>query len=60
MKKPTAQTRANRAQKQLERALSNLDAVANYLEEAGLTNQAHSLDAAGEPIEAVRDMLAAL
>ena len=34
------------AQKQLDRALANLDRVANYLEEAGLTAQSGSLDGA--------------
>jgi hypothetical protein len=41
------------AQKQLDRALANLDRVANYLEDAGLSEQAHMLDGAGEPVEAV-------
>jgi hypothetical protein len=48
------------AQKQLDRALASLDRAANYLEKAGLTPQAHALDGAGEPIEALRDVLEAL
>ncbi len=48
------------AQKQLDRALVNLDRIANYLEDAGPSEQAHMLDGAGEPVEAVRDVLAAL
>jgi hypothetical protein len=48
------------AQTQLDRALANLDRAANYLDEAGLTHQAHDLDGAGESIEDLRDVLAAL
>jgi hypothetical protein len=48
------------AEKQLDRALANLDRVANYLEDAGLSEQAHMLDGAGEPVEQVREILAAL
>jgi hypothetical protein len=48
------------AKNQLDRALANLDRVANYLEEAGLQEQAHMLDGAGEPVEEVREILAAL
>jgi hypothetical protein len=48
------------AQKQLDRALANLDRAANYLEAAGLTPQSHDLDAAGKPIEELREILAAL
>jgi hypothetical protein len=48
------------AQKQLDRALANLEHAANRLEEAGLQHQAHDLDTAGEPIERLRDVLAAL
>jgi hypothetical protein len=48
------------AQKQLDRALANLDRAANHLEEIGLTAQSHILDRAGEPIEQLREILAAL
>jgi len=48
------------AQKQLDRALANLDRAANCLEEAGLTPQAHILDGAGESVEELRDTLAGL
>ena len=48
------------AQKQLDRALANLDRVAGYLEEAGLTAQSHSLDGAADRVEDVRETLAAL
>jgi hypothetical protein len=48
------------AQKQLDRALANLDRAANLLEEAGLTPQSQILDGAGGPIEELREILAAL
>ena len=48
------------AQKQLEFALANLDRAANYLEEAGLTPQSHSLDGAADTLDDMREMLAAL
>jgi hypothetical protein len=48
------------AQKQLDRALANLERAANHLEEVGLESQAHSLDAMGQPVEDLRDILAAL
>ncbi len=40
------------AQKQLDRALANLDLAANCLEEAGLTAQAQNSDGAGRPLRA--------
>jgi hypothetical protein len=48
------------AQKQLVRALANLERAANHLEEAGLTPQAYELDAAGESVEKLSEILAAL
>ena len=48
------------AQKQLDRALANLDRAANYLEEAGLTPQAHKVDGAADALEDMRETLAAL
>jgi hypothetical protein len=38
--------RIKAAQKQVDRALANLDRVANYLEDAGLSEQVHMLDGA--------------
>jgi hypothetical protein len=48
------------AQKQLVRALANLERAANHLEEAGLTPQAYILDEAGESVEELSEILAAL
>jgi hypothetical protein len=48
------------AQKQLDRALANLDRAANYLEEAGLAAQAHRVDGMGDKLEDMRETLAAL
>lgn len=48
------------AQKQLDRALANLDRAANYLEEAGLTPQAAHIDGAADKLEDMRETLAAL
>jgi hypothetical protein len=48
------------AQKQLVRALANLERATNHLKEAGLTPQAHILDEAGESVEELSDILAAL
>jgi hypothetical protein len=48
------------AQKQLDRALANLDRAANYLEESGLTPQSHILDGAADCVEDLRETLAAL
>jgi len=48
------------AQKQLDRALANLDRAANHLEELGLGPQAHILDKAGEAVEELSEALAAL
>jgi hypothetical protein len=48
------------AQKQLERALANLDRAANYLEDAGLAPQAHNLDGAADTVEDMRETLAGL
>jgi hypothetical protein len=48
------------AQKQLDRALANLDRVAGYMEDAGLATQRNLLDAAADRVEDVREPLAAL
>jgi hypothetical protein len=48
------------AQKQLDRALANLDRAANHLEGLGLGPQAHILDEAGEAVEELSETLAAL
>lgn len=48
------------AQKQLARALANLERAANHLEEAGLKPQAYILDEAGESVEDLSEILAAL
>jgi len=48
------------AQKQLDLALANLDRAAQCLEEAGLTPQAHALDGVADPVEELRNTLAAL
>jgi hypothetical protein len=42
------------AQKQLDRALANLDRAANYLEESGLAPQSHILDGAADRVEDLR------
>jgi hypothetical protein len=48
------------AEKQLNRGLKNLERAANLIEDAGFQPQAHDLDGLGEPIEELRDTLAAL
>ncbi|MFZ0276978.1 MAG: hypothetical protein WA254_12120 [Candidatus Sulfotelmatobacter sp.] len=48
------------AQKQLDRALANLDRVADYLETAGLKDQSNRLVGAADHVEDVRETLAAL
>lgn len=48
------------AQKHLDRALANLEAAANCLEEVGLEPQALNLDEMGGPVEELRDILAEL
>lgn len=52
--------RVEAAQKQLARALAKLERAANHLEDADLVPQSQALDAAGETIETLHEILAAL
>lgn len=56
----TTRTNARKRVEKLDRVLSNLDSVSNYLESVGLSQLAHQLDAAADHVEDTRETLAAL